>query len=162
MNLTDFCQYTEIRAILGVLSDDIDDDTLALPLYARLLSFALAELDTSLEAFYLNLKDKPDPTDQEVKFVDLMQVYSGYAVARELLPALPQFAAQRFVHGKDDLERKPFDPAATEKSILAALSRLSDKVLAAYAVLNSSSAAQSVTRRTLFASSRGVDPVTNT
>lgn len=161
MNLTDFCQYTEIRAVLGVLSDDIDDETLALPLYGRLLSFALAEVDTSIEAFYLTLKDKDGPTAQEVKFVDLVQVFSGYAVAKELLPALPQFAAQRFVHGKDDMERKPFDPAATEKAILTAISRLSDKLLAAYAVLNPSSAVQPATRRTLFSSSRGTDPVTN-
>lgn len=161
MTLTDFCQYAEIRAILGVMSGDIEDDTLALPLYGRLLSLALAELNPAIEDYYATVKAKQTQTAQEKKFVDLVQLFSGYAVAKELLPALPQFAAQRFVHGKDDLERKPFDPATTEQAILAAMGRLSVKVLAAYGVLTSTGAAESVTRRTLFSASRSTDPVTN-
>lgn len=162
MTLTDFCQFSEVRAILGVGIADIEDETLALPLYTRLLSLALAELAASLQADYLTVSVKPSKTPEEVKFVDLVQVFSGYAVARELLPALSQFAAKRFVQGKSDMERPQLDAEATKKAILDAIGRLSAAVSAAYALLSPTSVAQPAARRTLFLASAGSDQVTNT
>ncbi|WP_454735371.1 hypothetical protein [Cupriavidus necator] len=161
MTLTDFCQYSEVRAILGVGTADIEDETLALPLYLRLLTLALSELGTALPADYVTTAAKPSKTADESRFVDLVQVFSGYLVARELLPALPQFAVKRFVQGKSDMERPQFDPEATKKAILDAIGRLSAAVSAAYALLTPASAALPAARRTIFAASGlGTDPVT--
>ncbi|MCP3024959.1 hypothetical protein [Cupriavidus basilensis] len=160
MTLTDFCQYTEVRAILGIEPRDLEDTTLALPLYARLLSLALADLSPTLEADYLLTKQKVSKTAGEQKFMDLVQVFSGYAVARELLTALPQFAAMRIVRGKDTYERQ-IDPEAIKEAVLAAIGRLSAPVLAAYATLSPTNATSSAPRRTLFSNSAlGTDPVT--
>ncbi len=105
MALTDFTEYDEVRAILGVSAREIEDKVLALKIYERELQFLLAEIAPTLETTYLALANASTRTTPEQKFVDIVQVFSAYAVSKSLLTSLPLFAPRRIQDGRAEQER---------------------------------------------------------
>lgn len=109
MALLDFCSYEDVRAILGVTDDEIEDATLALPLYLKQLQFALEDIAVGLEPLYLTLNAQPTRTAVESKLVDVLQVFSAYCISKNLLTAIPLFSPKRIQDGRAVIERFP-DP----------------------------------------------------
>ena len=48
MPITDYAAYDEIRAVLGVSDEELEDATLALPMYEKLLNMELLDISEDL------------------------------------------------------------------------------------------------------------------
>ena len=164
MNLTDFTSYDEIRAVLGVSSKELEDVTLALPLYSRTLGFELSDMADDLPGVYATVSALPaaDRTVAQQRFYDVTQLYSAYSVSRQLLTSLPLFSPQRLTDGRAGFDRHddPFEDVRA--GILEGVHQHRDRMLALYAAITSTAVgtttivAPSLTRATGLA----IDPVT--
>ena len=159
MALIDFTSYADIRAILGVAPEELEDTTLALPIYVRELQFLLGDIEPTLETTYLGLAAQPTRTTQEQKVVDVLQVFSAYAVAKNLLTSLPLFSPRRIQDGRAEMERHsdPFQDLrdGVDSSYLSMLARLKTAIEAI-----GLSPTGTVTRSYFSTSTIATDPVT--
>ena len=109
--LTDFASYDEIRAVLGVSDEELENGTLALPMYLKLLQMEFGDMEPTLEAQYLAAKGSASPTAEEQKLVDVVSVFSAYAISKNLLTSMPLFAPKRITDGRAETDRvtDPFE-----------------------------------------------------
>ena len=109
--LTDFASYDEIRAVLGVSDEELEDGTLALPMYLKLLQMEFGDLNADLESKYLDVKALTNPTAKEQKLLDVVSVFSAYAIAFHLLTSMPLFAPKQITDGRASTDRiaDPFE-----------------------------------------------------
>lgn len=115
-NLTDYTSYDEIRAVLGVSDEELEDGTLALPLYLTMLLMEFDDIEPTLDVQYTNIKALPSRTTQEQKLLDVVSVFSAYAIAQHLLTSLPLFAPKRITDGRAEMDRiaDPFESVREE------------------------------------------------
>lgn len=163
--LTDYTTYDEIRAVLGVSNKDIQDSTLALALYDRLLLIDLDSLDSTagsgVRTLYTTISgiSQGSRTADQQRYYELVQVYSAYSVSNTLLTSLPYFAVQRVTDGRAEAERLSDPYADVKESVPMVLSTLRRRLLSAYTVLGGS--VSSTTTRSYFtATGLATDPVT--
>lgn len=159
--LTTYTSYAEIRAVLGISSKDLDDATLALPIYERNLSLEFSEVDTALKASYVAIAavaESARSTAQQT-FFEVVQVYSAYSISRQLLTSLPYFALQRITDGRAEGEREGDAFKDTKDSINATFSILAVRLRTYYTALGNSLTAR---QTAVYASAVGIafDPVT--
>lgn len=109
--LIDFASYDEIRAVLGVSDDELEDGTLALPMWLTMLRLELGDISEQLEDRYMFTRAQSTPTPQEQKLLDVVSVFSAYAIAKHLLTSLPLFAPKRITDGRAEVDRvaDPFE-----------------------------------------------------
>ena len=105
ITLIDYTSYDEIRAVLGVSDEELEDSTLSLPMYLTTLTLGLGDIDTTLETQYLTLKAATTLTPKEQKLLDVVSVFSAYAVAQHLLTSMPLFAPKRITDGRAETDR---------------------------------------------------------
>lgn len=157
--LTDFTTYDDIRAVLGIAPEELEDETLALPRYLKELQFLIGDIEPTLEATYTTLVGQTTRTPQEQKVVDVLQVFSAYAVAKNLLTSLPLFSPQRVQDGRAEQQRfnDPFQDLrdGVDSSYLSMLARLKTAIEAI-----GLSPAGTVTRSYFSTSTIATDPVT--
>lgn len=134
--LSAYTTSAEVRALLGVTSKELKDEQLALPMYRRLLSTELDELDPQLEADYEALANLPSPDATQEKFKDLVQLYSSYAIALHLVPSLEQFAPQKITDGRAEVQRSESDLKTLISGLEYGEQRLRTKLLDVYKILN--------------------------
>ena len=109
--LLDYTSYDEIRAVLGVSDEELEDITLALPIYAQKLGFELEDISSTLESVYETSKTAPVPTTAQTKLLNSVQVFSAYTIAKHLLGSASLFAPRRVGDGRAETERvtDPFE-----------------------------------------------------
>ena len=105
MALTDYTDYDTIRAVLGVSDEELEDTTLALPMYMDMLELGLGDIYNTLPELFESIKANPTPTPQQTKLVKVVQLYSAYFIASELLTSLTLFAPKRIADGRAEMER---------------------------------------------------------
>ena len=158
--LTDFASYDEIRAVLGVSDEELEDATLALPMYAKLLQMDFSDTADTLEAQYLAIKAQTTWTPEEQKLLDVVSVFSAYAISKHLLTAMPLFAPKRITDGRAETDRvtDPFE--AVRLGVNSMYPILKGRVLAALQALGTPITA--TTARVYFAAvGLATNPVTN-
>jgi hypothetical protein len=140
MALTDYTSFDDVRAALGVTSDELDDGTLSLKLYEFGLMQDLESVDLTLSTLYLDAKAAAAPTALQTRLVQSTGIYATYSVAFQLLPALPMFSFKEVTDGKAGDTRFALDPyketsrrveerfAAARVSLVKALSDLNADV----------------------------------
>ena len=158
--LTDFTSYDEVRAVIGVSDEELEDNTLALPLYIIKLQMDLEDLSVDLEALYLAAKTSASPSAVEQKLVDVVSVFSAYAVAQHLLTSLPLFAPQRITDGRAETGRvaDPFE--GVREGVTSTLQLLKQRISKLLELLGQQVA---VTTARVYTRTAGlaVDPITN-
>lgn len=159
--ITDYTSYAEIRSILGVSDDEVADSELALPLWGILLSEKLSDIGDSVDTTYKAIALVPEiaRTTQQKKFQATASLYAAYAIAQELLIALPMFGFKRLTDGKAEQER--FDRWDDLKlGITRGANAMRVKLRLALSALDATFAVSSVTG--VFVVSTGIttDPVT--
>ena len=97
--ITTYTTYDEVRATLGVSDDEIVDATLALPIWATNLEFALDEFSAVLVATYETIAVKEESSRTGTR------LFATYTVAEDLLKSLPMFSFKRLTDGKAEAER---------------------------------------------------------
>jgi len=160
--LTDYTTYDEIRAVLGVSTDELEDEVLALPLYASHLQGELEDVALALPSAYIAVITIPEAsrTDVQQRFALATALFSAYAVAKQLSASLPLFSPKDITEGKASVARFGNDPY---KVVIAAVQkdydRLRMRLNAAYAAQQS--LALNVTARSyLSVAVPGNNPVT--
>lgn len=103
--LTEYTTYDDIRAALGVSSDDLGDETLGLNLYENLLQGELEDVALTLPATYASTLAVASPTDVQTRFLQAASVFATFAVAKQLTTSLPMFAARQVTDSKAGVTR---------------------------------------------------------
>ena len=162
--IVDYTSYDAVRAVLGVSSEEIDDDVINLPLYEVMLSEDLLDLSGSIQTDFITVRDIPvgTQTDIEKRFVRVMQTYASYQVASTLLGSVALFAPKDITDSKASVTRVN-DPFKTLKEdVLASLVYIRTRLLTAYDAYSPTYAAPTAVTRTFITSTGlAIDPVTN-
>ena len=129
--LLDYTSYDEIRAVLGVSDEELEDTTLALPIYAQKLGFELEDISVNLETVYETARAAATPSTLQTKLLNAVQVFAAYAIAKHLLGSASLFAPRRVGDGRAETERVT-DPFETLRDdVEAAYLSLKQRVSAA-------------------------------
>lgn len=161
MLITDYTTYDDVRAVLGVSTDELEDTTLALETYASALLLDLEDVDVALPATYSALPGTGRTAAQERFFVTV-RLFATYAVARQLTSSLPMFGPKDITDGKAGVTRFADSPyKETIKRLQAEYDRYRTRLEKAYAGLTAG--AYTLTVPTfLSVASPTSDPVTGT
>lgn len=162
MDILDYTSYDEVRALLGVSSDELEDGTLALPVYATNLEAELRDIKVSLPTDYQSIHALTTRSAEQQWFYDIARFYAAHVVARQLCTSLPLFSPREISDGKANVVRFAQNPFQTT------IDRIDDqynvarrRLESAYAALPSASTATTTARRVFFSSASGAtDPVT--
>ena len=158
--LTDFASYDEIRAVLGVSDEELENGTLALPMYLKLLQMEFGDMEPTLEVQYLAAKSSASPTAEEQKLVDVVSVFSAYAISKNLLTSMPLFAPKRITDGRAETDRvtDPFE--GVREGVNSTYQTLKARVL--IALSNTGTPTTVATQRAYFAvAGLAINPITN-
>jgi hypothetical protein len=157
--ITDYTTYDDIRAALGVESEEISDATLGLTLYSNYLDGELEDIDFTLPTVYQDTKDLLAPTDVELRFMKTCELFSTFAVAKQLCAALPLFAPRKQTDGKAAVERFDNPYRDTIKMVNEQYGTLRARLITALAAVGTSVVA-SVAQSYVLVSNPDYDPVT--
>ena len=162
MAITDYTTYAEVRAALGLNSDELTDDTLSLQLYSSQLDAEIDQISTTLAADYATIKAKviSARTSAEKKVYDGVALFAPFAVAKALAPSLPLLAPKTITDGKASVTRDSASPyKAALENAEAMYETARQYLIDAYAGFTSVSVTTTL-RPFLGISSPSVDPVT--
>ena len=160
--ITQFTSYDEIRATLGVSDEELENATLALPMYVRDLGFELADIASDVESTYGTVSTLPGPlTTVQQRFYDAVQLFSTFTVAKQLLTSLPLFAPKSIGDGRANFDRQTDPFQDVREGVMAGVTLSRSRVQAAYEALNSTTVTRNIVAP-IFVRSTGiaVDPVT--
>ena len=162
MALTTYTSYAEVRAVLGVSSTELPDTTLALPMYGLLATLALEDIHVDLPTSFSTVSALPSKTTNEQRFVDLVQLYVPYTIAKNLLTSLPMFGVKQLSDGRAEFQRQADVFDDVRDGVDAALSSLRYRLAAVFSVLNPTLDVSLTipTVATVVATGLNLDPVT--
>lgn len=162
--LTEYTSFDEIRAVLGVAAEEIEDATLDLPIYQTQLIFALEDVATGVpDAFkVVSAKTYASRTSAEQRLYEVTRIFSAFAIANELLTSLPYFAELKVQDGRAAKERVADPYEKTRAGVGASLADMRIRLSAAYgAVASGATLLSKVTRVWATSAGLALDPVTN-
>lgn len=112
MPITTFTSYDEIRAVLGVSSDELEDTTLALGVYSHSLLADLEGIDSALPSEFEAVAAivEASRTAAQQRFYGAVKLFAPYAVAVQLASSLPLFAPKSLTDGKAGMSRDANSP----------------------------------------------------
>lgn len=163
--LLSYTTYDDIRAALGVSSDELEDTTLSLAVYQFGLSADVRAVSLTLASDVATVRAKAveTRTEQESVLLEAMTLFATYSVAKQLLGALPLFAPKEMTDGKAGQARFALDPyKATIKSVNEDYGRYRAALVTAYADYKSSSTDEVPLIPLLRVSTPSSDPVLGT
>lgn len=164
MALTQYCDYDEIRAALGVNDEELADTVLALPIYEIGLARELKKVSASLPAAFsaaLNSSEATRPaTTQDL--INAVRVFAAYTVAKQVGVSLATFVPKEVGDGKAVLQRFAGTPYSdTMERVQEALAEARTALEEAFATYNGTTVSGAVTVPTFaVAQPRLADPVT--
>lgn len=162
MQLTDYTTYADVRGVLGVSDDELEDSTLALGVWSDQLALELDEIGANLRTDFDTVVaiDEASRSAAQQKFYRTTRLFAAYEVANQLGSGLPMFGPKDITDGKASFSRFSDSPyKQTLKEVKAKYEEFLQKLTTAHAAL--SSATVSTTTRVLFAGvGQAVDPVT--
>lgn len=157
--LTTYTSYADIRAVLGVSDEDLEDATLALQLYDDHLTQELEDIALTLPETYVTTKALSTPSAAETRFLTACNLFATFAVAKTLTAALPIFAAKQVTDGKAAVTRFDNPYKDTLKAVNEQYERQRNRLVAALAAIGTSSTAATA-RVYMAVASPSFDPVT--
>ncbi len=135
--LSDYTDYQEVRAVLGLTTTELPDSILSLPMYETLLVLRLEDLNTDLPTTYAEVLALPSESRSatQARFFDLTRLFSAYATAKELLTSLPMLGVQRLTDGRAEFTRQNEQWQDIVDGVDATYSALRQRLTAAYNAL---------------------------
>jgi hypothetical protein len=141
--LTDYTTYAECRAALGTNADEIEDATLALPMYELGLVADFEDIHASLPADYLTIAAiAPETrTAAEKAVYEAARLFAPFSVAVQLASSLPLFSPKQITDGKAGFARYADSPyKEATKRAKEQFDRHRGRLATKYATYKSSSA----------------------
>lgn len=143
MALNDYTSYPEVRGVLGVTDNELDDDTLALDVYSFNLNSDLRDIHPLLPSAFKTASDKPEASRSEVEqhFYEATKLFAAYSVAKQCTTALPMFAPKDISDSKTAAGRFSDSPyKETAKKICSQFDLNRIRLQNAYTALGSATA----------------------
>jgi hypothetical protein len=161
--LLTYTTYDDIRAALGVSSDEIEDATLSLSLYELNLTSEFEDIGLTLESDYATVAALSSRTAVQDRFLQATRLFATYAVAYQAATSLPLFSPKDISDGKATVSRYADSPyKEVVKRIEQLYGKYKARLEAAFAA-NGAVSAPSITPRPYFTVSvPDSDPVTGT
>jgi hypothetical protein len=152
----------EVRAVLGVSDEELEDLTLDLKVFTDQLELELSDIDATLPWTLDTILAIPSVsrTAAQAKVFTIANLFSAYAYGKILLTSLPLFSPKRMTDGRAEFERFA-DPFETVRNgVNAGYVSLRARLQTALTTLNGYAAPAAITP--IFSVSIGlaVDPVT--
>ena len=162
--LTEFTSYEEIRAVLGVSPEELEDVTLSMPLYEQLLKLEIESVGVGIVAAFqtVSVLSPPARTAPQQLLYDVARLYSAYAIANHLLTSLPYFGELRIQDERAQKERVSDPYEKTKIGVQAWLANLRLRLSAAFVAVVGGTAVSRTVRTLTVATGIALDPVTNT
>lgn len=166
--VSDYTSYGEIRAALGISSEEADDETLGLPMYGDHLGGEFSDLEDDLKLIVevattfatIQSISPGSRTALQKRALSTISLFSTYAVARHLGTSLPMMAPKEIGDGKALMSRFTNDPyKVTLQNVELQYGRARDRLNATLSLLSSTDKVAIVTSF-LGIASPGTDPVT--
>lgn len=112
--ITDYTTHEDVRAVLGVEADELENETLELHVYASGLESDLYEINPQLQTIFKDIGLKPvdTKTDKELRVESLTKAFATYSLAKQVSTSLPMFAPRSLADGKASLTRFSGEPYA--------------------------------------------------
>lgn len=162
MGITNFTTFNDIRAALGVSSDEIEDATLSLDLYELNLTSELEDIGSALASDYSTVAELSTRTAAQERFYQATRLFSAYAVALQATGSLPLFSPKDISDGKATVSRYADSPyKEVIKQVKAMYEKCRLKLEKAYATYGSTSAPSRAVLPFFSVASGTRDPVTN-
>lgn len=159
--ITDYTSFDEVRAALGVSEEEIEDDTLSLPLYSNVLEVELEDIHVSLPGVYSVIAAKSTPTEDEARFLQAARLFATYAVAKHLTTALPLFSPEQITDGKAEFRRAqqglPYQRVI--EAVTREYNRFRGRLHQLFALINSSAGSTAPTKIYFGVVSPSEDPI---
>lgn len=131
--ITTYTTYADVRAVIGVSEDEVEDATLALSLYDDKLALEMLEISPNLPALYTltSAIAEGSRTTAQKKLMLLTRLFATYQVARHLGIGLPMAGPKSISDGKASMSRFAGEPykqtlAALEENFQRAKQQLSE------------------------------------
>jgi hypothetical protein len=161
--LLTYTTYDDIRAALGVSSDEIEDATLSLSLYELNLTSEFEDINLSLESDYATVAALSSRTAVQDRFLQATRLFATYAVAYQATTSLPLFSPKDISDGKATVSRYADSPyKEVIKKVEQLYGKYRSKLEAALAANNAESAPSIALRTYMAVSIPDSDPVTGT
>lgn len=163
--LTDYTTPDEIRAVLSVTDEELEDDHLNLPLFTLELSEKFRELSVNIEALYLTYHAAGTATlsPNQLRFYNLSRLFATYSVAVHLLDSYDLLAVQTVKDARAEFARfeKPFERVGA--AIRASWEKARLRLTQAYNEIAAVPATFEPAAARVFVATAGIaaDPVTN-
>ena len=161
--LADLTTCDEVRAVLGVSDDEIEDRTILLPVYEYNLEAELRGVSATLISHCADVRAKPEAerTDNEKWLLKMAAIFATYAVAKNLTTSLPMFSPKEVSDSKASMARFSQNPYAdTIAAILKQFDVAKGRVTEALTAIEVVSARRFKFTPNLMRAAGGTDPVT--
>lgn len=163
MALLTYTTYDDIRAALGVSSDEIEDATLSLSLYELNLTSEFEDIDLTLEETYATVAALSSRTAVQDRFLQATRLFSTYAVAYQAATSLPLFSPKDISDGKATVSRYADSPyKEVIKRLEQLYGRYKARLEAAFSDATAGDAPSIVSRPYFNVAVPDSDPVTGT
>ncbi len=153
----------DIRAVLGVSDEELEDATISLPVYALTLEAELRDIGPSLPADLEVVRDKDSGlrTDDETWMLKAAQLFITFSIARQLTTGLPLFSPKEITDSKASVVRFASNPYADTIAMVRDQFAVNQARLStAYKVVKTASASVASLPSYLLVVTPAVDPVT--
>lgn len=162
MLITDYTSFDEVRAALGVSSEEVEDETLNLAMYAEMLLIDIEDVNMGIPALYTSLKATTPLTADQERFMQTAHLFATYAVARQLTTSLPLFSPEQITDGKAMMRRQQANNPYQQviDAVSREFTRFRMRLDQMFAVVNSTAGQDKVTKTYFAKSSPSTDPIT--
>lgn len=161
--IVDFTTYLDVRAALGVSSEEIEDAEIETDTNRTILAEAYDSLNSGILPAWVALpEDEESRNASELRFGRLVRLFATYAVANQLLNSVELFGFLKVADGRASTERTQLAFDKLRTNVQALLARVGSKLLDAYGALVPTAVIPAASTMS-FAAAVGVavDPVTN-
>lgn len=133
--ITSYCTADNIRAILGISEEDIEDAAVLDMNFAVRLQENLYDLSPTLADYYVSLKALPTPTTDQTRLMDMVSSYASYVVAQAIAETGTNSMPKSIEDGKARMERMDRSFKDLRGMLGQSLAYLATKITALYAKL---------------------------
>ena len=162
MQLTSVTSYAEVRAVLGVSDEEIEDSTLGLPLYDVEVDIRLDEMVPQASTAYAvvaALVEADRSVDQQA-YYRVYRLLCSYLFAEALFRSMPMFSYKQVTDGKAEVSR--FESLETvERGLKAGINTARLRLNGLLAKLGYATSGTTRAQVFIAAATLAVNPVTN-
>lgn len=163
--LLKYCEYDEVRAVLGISDDEVEDATLGLPKYYKHLILDLDALSENITTQYDTLKAiaPGSRTKVQTRFLNTVDLYAQYNVAMQLLRGGEALIPKTIEDGKAKIERVGDIFKSLRLEIAGGFRDMETRLIAAAQAVGITISTAAIAEEFIVASavSTSPDPVTN-